>query len=60
MEGEVLSGMDAVITSAGQVLELTGTILTTITSNPVLSFILASSFVGIGIAVFGKLKRAVR
>ena len=60
MEGEVLSGMEAVITSAGQVLELTGTILTTITSNPVLSFILASSFVGIGIAVFGKLKRVAR
>ena len=60
MEGEVLSGMDAVITSAGQVLELTGTILTTITNNPVLSFFLASSFVGIGIAVFGKLKRVAR
>lgn len=60
MEGEVLSGMESVITSAGQVLELTGTILTTITSNSVLSFILASSFVGIGIAVFGKLKRVAR
>lgn len=50
------TGMEQVTTAAGNVLELTGTVLNTITGNPVLCFFLASSFVGVGIAVFMKLK----
>lgn len=56
MEGAV-TGMDTVITAVGQVLELSGTILTTITSNPILTFCFASGFVGIGVSVVRRLKR---
>ena len=56
MEGAV-TGMDTVITAVGQVLELSGTILTTITSNSILTFCFASGFVGIGISVVRRLKR---
>ena len=58
MEGAV-TGMEAVSTAIGTVLEMTGTILTTITTNPVLTTMLACSFVGAGIAVFKKLKKSV-
>lgn len=58
MEGAV-TGMEAVTTAVGTCLEMTGTILTTITSNPVLTCMLAFSFVGAGIAVFKKLKKTV-
>ena len=56
MEGAT-TGMDAIITAVGSVLELSGTILTTITSNPILTFCFASGFVGIGISVVKRLKR---
>lgn len=58
MEGAV-TGMEAVTTAVGSVLEMTGTILTTITANPVLTTMLAFSFVSAGIAVFKKLKKSV-
>ena len=57
MEGAV-TGMDAVTGAVGTVLEMTGTILNTVTSNPVLVVMLAFSFVGAGIAVFKKLTKA--
>ena len=61
MDGStVTTGMDAIITAVGEVLELSGTILNTITSNAILTFIFASSFVGIGIGVFAKLRRVAR
>mgnify|MGYP003296342782 CR=1 FL=1 len=52
--------MEPIITAVGEVLELSGTILTTITSNPILTFIFASSFVGIGVNVFGKLRKVCK
>ena len=52
--------MDNVVTAAGKVLELVGTILTTITGNEVLCFLLAAGFVSVGIGVFGKLKRVAK
>lgn len=59
MEGAT-SAMDAIITASGKVLEMVGTILTTITSNEVLAFLLAAGFVSVGIGVFGKLKRVAK
>ena len=56
MEGAT-TGMDAIITAVGDVLELSGTILTTITSNPILTFCFAAGFVGIGISIVKRLKR---
>lgn len=53
-------GMEQVTTAAGNVLELTGTVLTTITGNPVLCFFLGASCVGVAIGTFLKLKRAAR
>lgn len=58
MEGA--TSMDVIITAVGDVLELSGTILNTITTNPILTFIFASSFVGIGVGVFAKLRRVSR
>lgn len=54
------TAMDTVIAAVSDVLELSGTVLNTITSNPILTFILASGFVGIGVGVFRMLKRAAR
>ena len=54
------TGTQVVITAVSDVLSLSGTILNTITSNPILTFIFASGFVGIGIGVFAKLKRVAR
>ena len=60
MDGSTVTGMETVITAVSEVLELSGTILNTITSNAILTFIFASSFVGIGIGVFAKLRRVAR
>lgn len=60
MEGTTTTAVDTVIESAGAVLDLSGTILTAITENPVLAFMLGAVFVTIGIEVFKKLKKAVR
>lgn len=54
------TAMDTVITAVGEVLELSGTVLNTITTNPILTFIFATGFVGIGVGVFRMLKRAAR
>lgn len=43
--------MEAVITSMGDVLEFSGTILTEITNNPILLFIFAAGLVPIGFRV---------
>lgn len=58
METTAVTGMEAVTGAVGTVLEMTGTVLTTITDNPVLVVMLAFSFVGAGIAVFKKLTNA--
>lgn len=60
MDGATATGMDVIITAVSDVLELSGTILNTITTNPILTFIFASSFVGIGVGVFAKLRRVSR
>ena len=60
MDGATTTGMDAIITAVGSVLELSGTILNTITTNPILTFIFATGFVGIGVGVFAKLKHVAR
>lgn len=57
MEGTT-SAMDKVITAMTDVFELSGTILTQITSNEILLFCFAAGMVGIGIGTFRKLKRA--
>ena len=60
MDGSTVNAMDTVITAVSDVLDLSGTILTTITTNPILTFIFATGFVGIGIGVFRMLKDAAR
>ena len=60
MEGTTTTAVDTVIASAGDVLDLTGTILTAIVENPVLAFMLGAAFVTIGIGVFKKLKKAIK
>lgn len=59
MEGAA-TGVSTVITAAGEVLSLSGTIFDTILGNPVLVFYMAVGFVGIGVGVVKMLKRAVR
>ena len=57
MDGSTVTGMEAIITAVGEVLELSGTILNTITGNPILCFLFATGFVGIGVGVVKKLRR---
>lgn len=52
--------MEAIIGAVSDVIELAGTILTSITSQPVLLFVLASGFVGIGVRTFKKLTKAAK
>lgn len=60
MEETTVNAMEAVITAMGDVFELSGTVLTQITSQPVLLFIFAAGMVPIGIGIFKSLKRAAR
>ena len=57
MEGTT-KAMDAVIAAMADVFELSGTVLTQITTNEILLFCFAAGMVGIGISTFRKLKRA--
>ena len=59
MEGTA-TVMDAVVTAMTDVFELTGTILSQITSQEVLLFIFAAGMIPIGIRTFKRLKGAAR
>ncbi len=59
MEG-VATGMEAVTGAMEGVFELVGTVVTQITSQPILLFCLAAGLVPIGINLFQRLKRAAR
>ncbi len=50
--------MEAVITAMEDAFSLVGTIVTSITSQPILLFLLAASLVPVGIGIFRKLKGA--
>ena len=52
--------MTAVIAAVTDVFGLVGSVLTEITGTPILVFFLAASFIGVGIGIFKKLKRAVK
>ena len=52
--------MEAVTGAMEGVFELVGTIVTQITSQPILLFCLAAGLVPIGISIFRQLKRAAR
>ena len=60
MEGEVLTGMDAILTAASDAIEFSGTCLTTMTSNSIYVFVLGAGFVGLGLALVRKLFRTAR
>lgn len=57
--GGTTGGMSAVTTAMTDVLNFVGSLLDTITANPVLCFILAASFVTVGIGVFSNLKNSI-
>lgn len=52
--------MDTVITAMSDVWDLVGTTITSITTQPILLFLLAAGFVPIGISLFKRLKSAAR
>lgn len=56
----VKSAMEAVITAMSDVFTLSGNILTQITNQPILLFMLAAGMVPVGINVFRSLKSAAR
>lgn len=62
MESSVVvkSAMEAVITAMSDVFTLSGNILTQITNQPILLFVLSASLVPVGIGVFRSLKSAAR
>lgn len=53
-----LTGMEAVITAMSDVFTLVGTVVTQITSQPILLFCLAASLATVGIRMFSRLRRA--
>lgn len=58
MEGGTV--MTTIITAMGDAFSMVGTIITEITENPVLLFLLAASLVPVGIRIFKGLKKAAR
>ena len=54
------AGMEAVTGAMSDVFELVGTIVTQITTQPILLFCLAAGLVPVGISIFRQLKRAAR
>lgn len=53
-------GMSTIITAMSDVFDLVGTVITEMTSVPILLFMLAASLIPLGIGIFRKLKRAAR
>lgn len=61
MENEVATtGMTAVIAAMGDAFNLVGTVITEITEQPVLLFLLAAGMIPVGIRIFKQLKGAAR
>lgn len=54
------SAMDAVIGAMADAFTLTGTIITQITNQPILLYLLAVSLIPTGIGIFSRLKNAAR
>lgn len=54
------AGMSAVIAAMDDVFSLVGTVITSITGQPILLFLLAAGLSGVGIAMFRKLKNVAR
>ena len=59
-EGVTPTLMQTIMESMKDAFTLVGTILTEITEQPLLLFLLAASLIPIGISVFGSLKNAAR
>lgn len=60
MEETTVTVMETVITAMSNVFDLSGTVLTQITSQPILLFIFAAGMIPIGIRTFKRLKGAAR
>ena len=58
MEEVTPTVMETVITAMTDVFELAGSVVTEITSQPILLFCLAAGLVPIGISIFSRLKNA--
>lgn len=56
----VATGMETVIAAMSDCFDLVGTVITEITGQPVLLFLLAAGMVPYGISLFRQLKRAAR
>lgn len=52
------SGMESVTTGVSDVMSIVNTMITTITSNAILSALLAAGFVFVALAIFTRLKSA--
>ena len=60
MEETTGTAMETVIAAMTDVFELSGTVVTQITTQPILLFCLAAGMVPIGISIFRRLKNAAR
>lgn len=61
MESEIaVSGMEAIISAMGDSFTLVGTVITEITKQPVLLFLLAAGMIPVGVRIFKMLKGATR
>ena len=58
LEAATPTAMETIISAMGDVWDLVGTTITSITSQPILLFLLAAGLVPIGISLFKRLKRA--
>lgn len=58
MEGG--TAMTAIITAMGDAFDLVGTVITKITGQPVLLFLLAASLIPVGLGLFAMLKHTAR
>lgn len=52
--------MQTIMSAMGDVFQLVGTVITKITEQPVLLFLLAASLIPVGIRIFKGLKRAAK
>lgn len=52
--------MQTIMTAMGDVFTLVGTVITRITEQPVLLFLLAAGLIPVGIRIFKSLKRAAK
>lgn len=60
MEETVATGMESILATSETITTLVGNVFTLMTGNPVLTLMLGASLIGVGVAVYKRIKKAAK